>query len=283
MRRPGTRLANRRPPSPAASPAVPDVWAAPRPVDVGPRALDVAPDASRRHVLVADGRRDVVAEVSFHLARAGFRVTTAATGAEAVTAMRLREPALVVAGDALAGVTAAEIVRRLRTAPDGGDVGALLLTDPSAGAAARIDALTVGADDCVAWPGDARELVLRAGAVVRRYARVRPRADEALRHGPLAIDVGRAEVTVDGTRAHFTRTEFDLLWILARHPGQLFTRDQLTALTWGAAAAAGRRRVDRHVHFIREKLGPLGAWIETVSRQGYRFTPPAEGGVRRRA
>jgi DNA-binding winged helix-turn-helix (wHTH) protein len=76
---------------------------------------------------------------------------------------------------------------------------------------------------------------------------------------------------------HFTRTEFDLLWILARHPGQLFTRDQLTALTWGEAAVVARRRVDRHVYFIREKLGRLGAWVETVARKGYRFAAPAPG------
>jgi DNA-binding response OmpR family regulator len=274
MRRPSTRLANRRPPA-ARAPLSLVSAATPAPAAV--RQDDGAAAGRHAHVLVADGRPDVTAEVSYHLARAGFQVTTALNGAEAVTTIRLREPELVVLGESLAGVDGAEILRRLREVPNEIGIGVLVLLGPGADAAARGDALALGADDCLPWPGDARELVLRAAAVARRYVRGRPHGDAVVRSGPLAIDAGRAEVTIDGAAVHFTRTEFDMLWALARHAGRLLTREQLAALTWGerGAAARGPRRVDRHVYFIREKLGRLGAWVETVSRKGYRFVPPA--------
>lgn len=265
MRGPSTRLSSRRP---APREAAPIAEGAPAAVEV----RHVAMIADGLHALVAAGRHDVVADVGYHLVRAGLRVTTALTGPETVTALRLHRPDLVVVGDPLPGLGGAEVVRRLRLGH--AEVASLVLLPPDAGTEARIGAFETGADDCVAWPSDPRELVHRAHAVLRRAAGPRGRSDEVLQVGGVRLDVARAEVTVDGTPVHFTRAEFELLRVLARHPGTVFTRAELTGMALGGAEDSVRR-VDRHVHWIRFKLGAYGALIETLPRVGYRIAERA--------
>lgn len=267
MRLPRTPAAAGLPPSPGSDAAPPRA----------PGEAPVAP-ADRVHVLLAHPRPDVLADLSYHLARAGHRVSTAMTGTDAVTTLRLLPPNVVVASDELPGLRGVEIARRLRVVSAAADVAAIVLLEPDAGAEARVHALAMGADDCLPWPGDVRELLLRLAAVTRRLGPARPGADETLRSGSVLLDVGRAEVKVAGRPVRLTRTEFDLLWALLKHPGVLLTRDRLLALAHrDPRGGAGPRRVDRHLAILRAKLGPHGARIETVTGKGYRLA--AGGGA----
>ncbi|MFI7386562.1 response regulator transcription factor [Streptomyces sp. NPDC049813] len=127
--------------------------------------------------------------------------------------------------------------------------------------------LQAGADDFVTKPYGLRELMARIEAVMRR-THWQPSVVPEIRHGRLHIDVGSREVTVDGTHITLTRKEFDLLSLLAAHPGTVISRKQLLKQVWGETWS--RRTVDTHVSSLRGKLGD-GGWIVTVRGVGFKL------------
>jgi two-component system phosphate regulon response regulator PhoB len=135
----------------------------------------------------------------------------------------------------------------------------------------RIAAFLAGADDVVRKPYSARELALRLNALVRRSPQARPRA--ALVHGPISIDLDRRHAEVQGRALDLTRRELDLLHHLARHPGQVQTRERLIAELWGARIESPRV-VDSTVKRLRRKLGTAGRLLVTVRGVGYRLDLP---------
>ncbi len=140
----------------------------------------------------------------------------------------------------------------------------------------RIVGLELGADDYLAKPFSPRELSARVRSVLRRASGPAPAEDGVLRFGALVIDPGTRDVLRDGEPVRLTPREFDLLHFLARHPRQVFSRDQLMDGVWGYLAAHDTGTVTVHVRRLREKLEPDPAtprWIDTVWGVGYRFTP----------
>jgi DNA-binding response OmpR family regulator len=139
----------------------------------------------------------------------------------------------------------------------------------------RIIGLELGADDYVTKPFSPRELAVRVRTVLRRTAQA-SLPDERLDFGRLVIDARSREVTVGGERLRLTAKEFDLLFFLATHPRQVFSRDQLMDRVWGYAAALDTGTVTVHVQRLRSKieLDPKSPQhLETVWGVGYRFVP----------
>jgi DNA-binding response OmpR family regulator len=137
----------------------------------------------------------------------------------------------------------------------------------------RIVGLELGADDYVTKPFSPRELAVRVRTVLRRTAHA-SLPEERLDLGRLVIDARTREVTVDGERLRLTAKEFDLLFFLASHPRQVFSRDQLMDRVWGYAAALDTGTVTVHVQRLRSKieLDPRSPrHLETVWGVGYRF------------
>jgi DNA-binding response OmpR family regulator len=141
----------------------------------------------------------------------------------------------------------------------------------------RIAGLEMGADDYVVKPFSPQELVSRVRAVLRRTKPSTPgSADGPLVYGGLKIDPQTRLVEVDGKEKQLTAKEFDLLWILARHPRQVFTRDQLLDLVWGLSEFIDPTTVTVHVRRLREKVETDPGnpeHIRTVWGVGYRFEP----------
>jgi two-component system phosphate regulon response regulator PhoB len=229
--------------------------------------------APAEHVLVVDDEPDIVALVAYHLARAGYRVSTAASGTEALALARQDRPALVVLDLMLPGLDGYEVLERLRADDATRDVAVLMLTARRE-EADRIRGLALGADDYLAKPFSPQELVLRVGAILRRVGAAPRMAVDALTVGPLAIDRGAHRVSVDGTEVELTPTEYRLLLTLAERRGRVQARSHLLETVWEAAPDIQTRTVDMHVQRLRAKLGAAGELIETVRGFGYRLRVP---------
>jgi len=232
---------------------------------------------SDERVLVVDDERDITALVAYHLAKAGYRVTTAATGPAALDAARAEPPDLVVLDLMLPGRSGYEVLEELRRREETRGVGVILLT-ARRDEADRIKGLTSGADDYLTKPFSPEELVLRVAAVLRRlHSPATSSGGAMLRIGPIAVDQAAHTVSVDGRPVDLTRIEYRLLLVLAERRGRVQSRPQLLESVWEAQADIQTRTVDMHVQRLRSKLGDAGELVETVRGFGYRLKDEKSG------
>lgn len=227
-----------------------------------------------QRILVVDDEADICALVAYHLAKAGYRVSTAANGADALAAARQERPALAVLDLMLPGISGYEVLERLRADEGTADVAVLMLTARRE-EEDRIRGLTLGADDYLTKPFSPQELVLRVGAILRRARAGRDAPGETLAIGPLRVDRAAHRVTVEGAEVELTPTEYKLLLTLVERRGRVQPRSHLLETVWEAAPDIQTRTVDMHVQRLRAKLGAAGNLIETVRGFGYRLNAPA--------
>jgi len=225
----------------------------------------------RAGVLVVDDEETIAEVVARYLQRAGYDTSVAHDGEQALAAAERERPELVVLDLMLPQIGGLEVMRRLRTA--GAAAPAVILLTARGEEADRISGLRLGADDYVVKPFSPGELVARVDAVLRR---AQPAHDgvEPITTGDLVIDVAGRRVTVAGADVVLTQREFDLLLFLARHPGQVFSRDQLMEAVWQYSFYSDTSTVTVHVRRLRAKIEPDPASprrIETVWGVGYRF------------
>jgi two-component system phosphate regulon response regulator PhoB len=221
-------------------------------------------------VLVVDDEPDIVALVAYHLAKAGFSVSTATSGTEGLSIARREKPALVILDLMLPGLSGLEVMENLRGDPGTSRIAVLMLTARRE-ESDRIKGLTLGADDYLTKPFSPQELVLRVGAILRRLKAGGEDSAGVQQIGPLKIDSNAHRVTVDGRELDLTPTEFKLLLLLAERKGRVQPRNLLLEIVWEAAPDIQTRTVDMHVQRLRAKLGPAGDLIETVRGFGYRI------------
>ena len=232
-----------------------------------------APAPAEQRVLVVDDEADIVALVAYHLAKAGYRVSTASTGPDALEAARREHPSLIVLDLMLPGLSGYEVLEQLRGNEDTRDVAVLMLTARRE-ELDRIQGLSLGADDYLTKPFSPQELVLRVGAILRRVSAGGATSGDRLQIGALQIDLGAHQVKVDGDPIDLTPTEFKLLLTLAERRGRVQGRAHLLETVWEAAPDIQTRTVDMHVQRLRNKLGEEADWIETVRGFGYRLRVP---------
>jgi len=197
-------------------------------------------------VLVVDDEPDITALVAYHLAKAGFRVSTAANGPDALKAAREERPDVIILDVMLPGVSGYDVLAELRRQDETRDVGVIMLTARRE-EADRIRGLSLGADDYLTKPFSMAELLARVKALLRRAALLRqaqnqPAAGSTLRNGELEIAVARRDVRVRGQPVELTALEFDLLLHFAQHPGLVFSRAQLLDARGPVVEPRGRRQ-----------------------------------------
>ena len=184
-------------------------------------------------------------------------------------AMQQEQPELVLLDIMLPEEDGLTVLRRLRETPATEKLPVIMVTARGS-EYDRVIGLDLGADDYVTKPFGMMELVARIKAVLRRSAQPATESD-VLQLGALQLDVQKHAVTADSETIALTRKEYDLLLVLMRSPGKVFTRDQLLDRVWGYAFDGENRTVDVHIRTLRQKLGRLGDCIETVRGVGYKI------------
>ena len=225
-----------------------------------------------KHILVVDDEPRIAEIARDYLERAGYRVTVAGNGVDALALARSRQPDLIVLDLGLPQMDGLDVTRALRRQSN---VPIIMLT-------ARVDesdrliGLELGADDYVTKPFSPKELVARVRAVFRRVDAPPARGD-VIRAGDVTLDKPRMLATAGDRRVDLTATEFELLATLARQPGRVFTRAQLLDAVRGDAVESFERAIDAHVKNIRRKIEPdtrNPRYILTVYGIGYKFAEP---------
>jgi two-component system response regulator ResD len=225
----------------------------------------------RGSILVVDDEPTITDVVSRYLERAGYATRIASDGPNALRIAGESRPDLVVLDLMLPGMDGLEVLRRLR---DRERVSVILLTAKGEHAD-RIIGLRLGADDYVSKPFSPAELVARVDAVLRRV-RDSPKLEEPIVFDDLALDPVARRVTVRGQEVQLTVREYDLLFHFMRHPGQVFSRDQLMDAVWQYSFYTDTSTVTVHARRLRAKIeeDPSNPrWLQTVWGVGYRFQP----------
>jgi len=230
--------------------------------------------AVKQTIFSVEDDADISRLVRFQLESAGYGVRTFTSANGVIAEAEKQLPSLFLLDIMLPGGDGLELCRRIRQTTLLAMVPIIFLT-AKVSESDKIMGLELGADDYIAKPFSPRELVARVRAVLRRFER--PLAPAVVKAGDIEIDSGGMTLTVRGNLTQTTATEFRLLEYLARHPGRVFTRDQLLDAVWRDTHYVTPRSVDVYVRRIREKIEENPddpRYLKTVRGAGYRFEVP---------
>jgi two-component system response regulator RegX3 len=238
----------------------------------GRQAPSPQPRDNRPLVLVVDDEESYRQALASGLTREGFAVECAGDGHEALRLFHRVHPDLVLLDVMLpdqSGIELCQQMRALKPVP-------IIMVTARDSEVDVVLGLELGASDYVPKPFRLRELVARMRAVLRRGVAVAEHHEEVLHVGPVRLDAGRREVTVDDMPVELSRKEFDLLSLLMSHSGQVVTRDGCIDRLWWDQELTDTRTLDTHIKRLRRKIEPDPAnprHLVTVRGVGFRFEP----------
>ena len=238
----------------------------------------MAPTSQATRLLLADDDPKLRQFLELELAEEGYAVDCAATGMDALLAIRQAPPDLVILDWMLPDLSGVEVCQRLRSSSLG--VPVLMLTGRDA-VADRVEALDAGADDYLVKPFSIEELLARLRALARRGAGGPPETSETFQVADLVLNTANHEVSRGGAAIHLSLTEFSLLKELMREPGRVQSREQLLHSVWGENFVGDSNVLDVYVRYLRRKLEPKGqpTLIQTVRGVGFLLKPGSPKGV----
>lgn len=225
-------------------------------------------DTEKTRILIVDDDKHIAELVSLYLNKEGYDTKEVYHGGDALDAFHQYRPHLVLLDLMLPGMDGYSICRELRKTSK---VPIIMLT-AKGDTFDKVLGLELGADDYMVKPFDGKELAARVKAVLRRYDQSAESPEDEIALENLTINLANYTVTYRGKVVDFPLKEFEVLQFLAKHPNQVFTREQLLDRIWGYEYVGDTRTVDVHIKRIREKLGEEPGWgIKTVRGVGYKF------------
>lgn len=216
-------------------------------------------------MLVVDDESDMRQLVGMYLDNFGYEWGEAENGKEALKKLETDHYDFVVLDIMMPEMDGLSVCKEIRKTSD---VPIIFLTAKGE-EWNRVNGLRMGADDYIVKPFSPGELVARMEAVLRRYTK--QEQQQEIQFGPILINEKSRRIEADGELISLTVKEFDLLYFLCQHTGQVFSREQLLEKVWGYDYAGSTRTVDTHVKTMRLKLGESGNYIQTVWGVGYKF------------
>lgn len=219
-------------------------------------------------ILLADDDADIVEFISFNLRKEGYQVFTAENGAIALSIAKKEKPHLIILDVMMPEMDGIEACEQMRKLPSLKNAVITFLTARSEDYS-QIAGFEAGADDYIAKPIKPKVLVSRVGALLRRFNVDESKASDRMEFENLIIDRTSYTVTFNNEDIQFPRKEFELLALLASHPGKVYSRDKILSKIWGDDVVVVDRTIDVHIRKVREKLDDL--FIKTVKGVGYKF------------
>ncbi len=223
-----------------------------------------------QHLLVVDDEPQILEVLKLYLSREGYRVHTASDGEAALATFESYAPDLVVLDLMLPKIDGLEVFKRMRAKR----IVPIIMLTAKGDELDRVLGLELGADDYIVKPFSPREVVARVKNILRRASPPEDLVDTAITCGDLRVDPRTRLVEIGSRRIDLTNKEFDLLYFLAKNPGQVFTRAQLLDKVWGYEFFGDASTVTVHVRRLREKIEPNPAeprYLATVWGIGYKF------------
>ena len=220
-------------------------------------------------ILVVDDEEDIRELLELNLVQEGYKVLSCETGEQALEIAGSKLPNLIILDLMLPGIDGLEVCKKLKSTLKTEHIPIVMLTAKGE-EADIVTGLELGADDYITKPFSGKVLVARVRRILRKQV-TRQDDKNVLNVRELTIDPGRREVLIKDKLVELTFTEFNILHMLARRPGLVFTRYQIVDTLHGGDYLVTERAIDVQIVSLRKKLGSYGKYIETVRGVGYRF------------
>ena len=223
-------------------------------------------------VLIIEDEPDIRKTIDYNLSKESFQVFQAGSIAEGEQSILDNSPDVIILDLMLPDGSGLTLCRDVKSDDSTKHIPIILLT-AKADEVDRVIGFELGADDYVTKPFSVRELILRVKAILKRSASDLAKLDESeYVFGELKLNLDAHQVFINNNEIIFTALEFRLLKHLIDRKGRVQTRDQLLEEVWGYSAEVTTRTVDTHIKRLREKLGSIGCYIQTIRGVGYRFS-----------
>jgi two-component system phosphate regulon response regulator PhoB len=222
-------------------------------------------------ILIIEDEPDIRKTLEYNISREGYEVTSASSLSEARQSLELSSFSLLLLDLMLPDGSGLDLFRELKQDKSKSSMPVIILTAKD-DEVDKVVGFELGADDYVTKPFSVRELILRVKAVLKRGVSKSDNVEVQRQFGELKIDVDSHEVFVNDEHISLTALEFKLLRQLVDRRGRVQSRDQLLSDVWGYSSDVTTRTVDTHIKRLREKLGDMGKYVQTIRGVGYKFT-----------
>ena len=223
------------------------------------------------NILVIEDEPDIRKNLEYNLAREGFKVSAVGSLSDANETLKNNVFSLILLDLMLPDGSGLDLCKKIKGNPETESTPIIILTAKD-DEVDRVVGFELGADDYVTKPFSVRELILRVKAILKRGIKKSDVVEVERQFGDLKIDVDSHEVHVDSSLIELTALEFRLLRELVDKRGRVQSRDQLLSEVWGYNSEVTTRTVDTHIKRLREKLGSMGKYVQTIRGVGYKFS-----------
>ena len=225
-----------------------------------------------KNILVIEDEPDIRKNLEYNLGREGFIVSSVASLYDAEQKLQNNNDfSLLLLDLMLPDGSGLDLCKKIKGNPETESIPIIILTAKD-DEVDRVVGFELGADDYVTKPFSVRELILRVKAILKRGVKKSDVVEVERQFGDLKIDVDSHEVHVDSSLIELTALEFRLLRELVDKRGRVQSRDSLLSEVWGYSSDVTTRTVDTHIKRLREKLGPMGKYVQTIRGVGYKFS-----------
>ncbi len=224
---------------------------------------------SLKQIYIVEDEPDIRETISYNLTQEGFKVHEFSDAESCLEKLKHHKPDLLILDLMLPGISGLDLCKHIRSTNELNMISIIMLTAKSE-EVDRILGFELGADDYVTKPFSIRELILRVKVILKKNTEM-TQMSESIEFGPISLNLDAHEVMVENNEIILTALEFKLLKHLINRKGRVQTRNQLLGDVWGYSSEVTTRTVDTHIKRLREKLGDVGKYIQTIRGVGYRM------------